>query len=63
VTQIEEEYFILNMIGADLQKQSISSGGKNNCDKMVVKTEEGEIKTYYFEANKVFEMERKMFGN
>jgi hypothetical protein len=63
VTQIEEEYFILNMIGADLQKQSISSGGKNSCDKMVVKTEEGEIKTYFFEANKVFEMERKMFGN
>ena len=63
VTQIEEEYFILSMIGADLQKQSVSSGGKNNCDKMVVKTEEGETKTYYFEANKVFEMERKMFGN
>jgi hypothetical protein len=28
---------------------------------MVVKTEEGDIKTYYFEANKVFEMESKMF--
>ena len=61
VIQIEEEYFILNMLGADLQKQSISNGGKNTCDKMVVKTEEGEIKTYYFEANKVFEMESKMF--
>lgn len=63
VTQIEEEYFILNMIGSTLQTQSISSGGKNMCDKMVVKTEEGESKTYYFEANKVFEMEKKMFGN
>ena len=61
VTQIEEEYFILNMIGADLQKQSISSGGKNTCDKMVVKTEDGEQKTYYFEANKIFEMESKLF--
>ena len=61
VIQIEEEYFILNMLGADLQSQSISSAGKNNCDKMVVKTEEGKIKTYYFEANKVFEKERKMF--
>lgn len=61
VIQIEEEYFILNMIGADLQTQSISSGGKNTCDKMEVKTEEGETTTYYFEANKVFEMERKMF--
>lgn len=61
VIQIEEEYFILSMIGADLQKQSISSSGKNNCDKMIVKTEEGETKTYYFEANKVFEMEQKAF--
>jgi hypothetical protein len=61
VIQIEEEYFILNMLGADLQKQSISNGRKNTCGKMVVKTEEGDIKTYYFEANKVFEMESKMF--
>jgi hypothetical protein len=61
VTQIEEEYFILNMIGAELQNQSISSSKKNACDKMVVKTEEGETKTYFFEANKLFEMEKKMF--
>jgi len=61
VTQIEEEYFILSMMGAGLQSQSINSSGKNTCDKLVIKTEEGETKTYYFEANKVFEMERKMF--
>ena len=61
VIQIEEEYFILNMLGADLQKQSISNAGKNTCDKMVVKKEEGEIATYYFEANKVFEMESGLF--
>lgn len=59
VTQIEEEYFILNMIGAQLQSQTTSSGGKNACDKMLVKTQEGEA-TYYFEANKVFEMEKKL---
>lgn len=62
VTQIEEEYFILNVMGVTLQMQSISQGGNNNCDKMDVKTEKGELKTYYFEANKVFEMERKLFG-
>ena len=61
VIQIEEEYFILNMLGADLQQQSTTNGGGNTCDKMAVKTEEGEARTYYFEANKVFEMERKMF--
>ena len=63
VTQIEEEYFILNILGAKLKKQSIfNSDKKNACDKMVVETEEGDEKTYYFEANKVFEMEEKMFG-
>jgi len=60
VTQIEEEYFILNMLGAQLESQSTSTGGKNACDRMDVKTDEGKA-TYYFEANKVFEMERKMF--
>ncbi len=63
VTQIEEEYFIINTIlGASPKGQSISSGGKNTCDKMEVKTEEGENKTYFFEANKIFEKEQKMFG-
>jgi hypothetical protein len=62
VTQIEEEYFIINVvIGANFQKQSTSTSKKNACDKMTVKTEDGEIKTYFFEANKVFEMEKKMF--
>jgi hypothetical protein len=28
---------------------------------MVVKTEEGENRTYYFEVNNVIEMERKLF--
>jgi len=60
VTQIEEEYFILGVIGAHLQMQATSSGGKNNCDKMMVKTEDGDA-TYYFEVNKVFEMETKRF--
>ena len=50
------------MIGAQLENKSISTGGKNTCDKMVVKTEEGETVTYFFEANKVFEQERKLFG-
>ncbi len=62
VVQIEEEYFILNIIGVHLQSQSIFSENKNTCDKMVVKNEEGETETYYFEANKVFEMEAKEFG-
>lgn len=61
ITQIEEEYFILNMLGAQLQSQSIDSSDKNNCDKMIV-VKDGKTVTYYFEANKIFEKERKMFG-
>ncbi|MNY22379.1 hypothetical protein D3C86_1559860 [compost metagenome] len=61
VTQIEEEYFILMMIGAQMKSQSISNGGNNTCDRMDVTTEEGD-RTYYFEANKVFEQESKLFG-
>jgi hypothetical protein len=62
VTQIDEEYFILDMIGATLQMQSISSGGTNTCDQMTVTTEKGETRSYYFEANKVFEQEDKLYG-
>ena len=53
VVQIEEEYFILDMLGADLQKQSISKSKKNICDKMKVKTDDGDA-VYYFGVNKVF---------
>jgi hypothetical protein len=49
------------MMGAQLQSQSTSHSRKNECDKMVVKMEDGAVNIYYFEANKVFEMERKMF--
>ena len=62
VIQIEEEYFILNIFGAELQLQSLISSGKNMCDKMDVKTDKGESHTYYFEVNKVIEMENKLFG-
>jgi hypothetical protein len=61
VTQIEEEYFILSVIGAEFQSQAITSGGKNACDKMTVKID-NEERTYYFEANKVFESEKKLLG-
>jgi hypothetical protein len=61
VIQIEEEYFILNIFGAELQIQSLISSGKNMCDRMDVKTDKGESLTYYFEINKVLEMENKLF--
>jgi hypothetical protein len=59
VIQVSEEYFILQMLGAELQRQSIDNSN-GLCDKMEVKTEEGEEKTYYFETSKVFEGYRKL---
>lgn len=53
VIQITEEYFILQMIGAKLLKQSlVNTGGL--CDKMEVQTNDGN-RTYYFEVSKIFQ--------
>ncbi|MFT3980163.1 MAG: DUF4919 domain-containing protein [Ferruginibacter sp.] len=59
VIKVEEEYFILQMIGATLQNQSIDDEG-GICDKMQVRTEEGESKTYYFDIVKVMEGYKKL---
>ena len=59
VVQISEEYFILDMLGVELLKQSTDNSG-GVCDKMEVKTEEGDRKIYYFETSKVFEGYKKL---
>ena len=51
VIQISEEYFILNMLGVELETQSIDSG---ICDRMEVVDENGEEKVYYFKISNVF---------
>lgn len=53
VIQVTEEYFILNMIGAKVLKQSVDNTG-GLCDKMEVQTDRGK-QVYYFELSKVFE--------
>ena len=58
VIQIVEEYFILQMLGAKLEKQSLYNN-KGICDKMDVE-EAGQKKTYYFETSKVFEGYNKL---
>jgi hypothetical protein len=58
VIQIEEEYFILEMVGAKSHKQSIDNDG-GFCDKMEVNID-GNKKTYYFETSKVFEGYKKL---
>jgi len=57
VIQINEEYFILQMLGAKLLKQSVDNTG-GLCDKMEVQTDEAN-KTYYLEISKVFKGHNK----
>lgn len=52
VIQIEEEYFILQMLGAKLKKQATDNTG-SLCDKMEVEVD-GEDRTYYFEISNIF---------
>ena len=57
VIQLNEEYFILEMIGARVLAGGLDTNG-GLCDRMEVQTEEGK-KTYYFEVTKVFEGYKK----
>ena len=52
VIQIEEEYFILDMLEAELIEQSFETTN-GLCDKMVVKVE-GQTETYYFDVKRIF---------
>lgn len=53
VIQVSEEYFILEMLGVELKRQSIISQN-GLCDKMEV-MDQDESATYYFDVSKVFE--------
>lgn len=53
VVQVEEEYFILDMLGANLKMQSVSNSNGHVCDKMEVTTNEGD-KVYFFGVDKIF---------
>lgn len=60
VVQIAEEYFILEMLDAKLERQSIDHNG-GFCDKMEVSTDKGKA-VYYFGIAKVFEGRAKLVG-
>ena len=61
VIKIEEEYFILNVLGIQVKSQSLIHEKKNSCDKMEGKDQKGQDHTFFFEINKVWELETKMF--
>lgn len=60
VVQIAEEYFILQMLGANLLRQSIDNTG-GLCDKMEVEMK-GENRIYYFEISTILEKRRESLG-
>ena len=59
VTQLDEEYFILQVLGLELIRQSTDHAG-GLCDKMEVRTETGETQTYFFETSQIFDGYRRM---
>ena len=61
VIQVSEEYFILEMIGVQVNKQNIDSNG-GICDRMEVVDENGEKKVYYFEISNVFKGRENLKG-
>jgi hypothetical protein len=59
--KLKKSNLFLSMVGAEFRSQSVTTGGKNSCDKMDVKTDKGK-KTSYFEINKVLVKESKLFN-
>ena len=60
VIQVAEEYFILDMLDAQLTQQSLINLG-GTCDKMDV-TQDGGNTTYYFDVSLVFEGYKEEMG-
>jgi hypothetical protein len=58
VIQVEEEYFVLDMLDADFKKQSIDKSANHICDKMEVKIQNGD-EIFYFNVSKIFEKYQK----
>jgi hypothetical protein len=52
VITVDEEYFVLRMMGATLVQQSVVSEGGNTCDALDVERE-GRARTLYFEISEV----------
>lgn len=61
VIKVEEEYFILRVMGLQPLGQSVDKNG-GVCDKLEVQTKEGGTLIYYFNVAKIFEGYNKILG-
>ncbi len=48
---MDDEYFILRMVGARLREQSVGKCGKSVCDLMRVVDEDGTESTWWFDIH------------
>ena len=55
VIDVEEEYFVMRIMGWKLKRQQTVSDGDNTCDLMQVVDSEGKERNEYFNVNIVFE--------
>lgn len=62
VIDIEEEYFILYVLGLKFQSQALDDSGKVLCDIMTVVTENGESDVYYFNVEKLMQKQHELFS-
>jgi hypothetical protein len=53
VVSLEEEYFILNMLGMKPYQQALINSSKHRCDEMRVTDKNGSEKIYYFNVDAV----------
>ena len=54
VVTVEEEYFILNMLGVKPNQQALSTSASHRCDEMHINDNNGSEKTYYFNIDAMF---------
>lgn len=59
VIQVSEEYFVLHILKANKEKQSLVTEG-GLCDQLDVVMEDGTKRTFYFDVSKVFEGYKKL---
>lgn len=60
VAAVDEEYFILNVLGVTPKMQSLA-GGSPSCDVMETTDKDGKSATYFFRIDAVLEDEMSMF--
>jgi hypothetical protein len=60
---VDEEYFVLRMIDAKLERQSVVTEGDKVCDKMDTTDGSGQPSTHYFDITAMLSAQRKALGD